>query len=70
MQLRFNLLIILSLVAIAMTLFNCTDKYPPAPAEQVWQFASQSSCVTCHLNKELLKQVATPVEPPSESGEG
>ena len=41
---------------------GCTNKYEPT---------SGSSCVHCHLNSELLKEVATPLPPPTgEAGEG
>ena len=46
---------------------GCTDKYEPSSPIS----GSGSSCVHCHLNSELLKEVATPLPPPTgESGEG
>lgn len=47
---------------------SCTDKYEPATLVNVGQ--GESECVDCHLNKDLLKQVADPVEQAGESGEG
>ncbi|MBD3287744.1 hypothetical protein GF337_02975 [candidate division KSB1 bacterium] len=46
---------------------GCTDKYEPTSPIS----GSGSSCVHCHLNAELLKEVATPIPPPTgEAGEG
>ena len=48
---------------------SCTEKY--SPATLVESTGDGSNCVSCHRNKELLKQVASPLPPPGESsGEG
>ena len=70
MQLRSKTLLVFSLLVVAALVLHCTEKYPPAPAGEAPQLAAESGCVNCHLDKELLKQVADPVEHPTESGEG
>lgn len=55
------------LLVIPILAVGCTPEVPPPQTEAV------SSCVSCHTDKELLKQTATPVkEETSEatSGEG
>ncbi len=66
-------IIILSLLIMSLSFlllqWGCTDKYKPAPG--VFSASEESSCTYCHLNANLLKDVATPLPPPSgESGEG
>ncbi len=46
--------------------WGCTDKYEPAPSK--FAALEESSCTHCHLNQDLLKEVATPL-PPDTSGE-
>ncbi len=56
-------------VIIFIWLSGCTDKYKPTAN----QFASleKSSCTHCHLNAELLKDIANPIpDDNGESGEG
>jgi len=60
-------LLIMSL-SILMLHWGCTEKYKPI--QGVFS-ASESSCAYCHLNSNLLKEVATPLPPDEgESGEG
>ncbi len=60
-------LLLLSLVLIFV--WGCTDKNKPAP--NIFSSAEESSCTHCHLDANLLKQVATPLPPhEGESGEG
>jgi hypothetical protein len=48
---------------------SCTDKYEPTTMVDAGQ--GESGCVYCHLNKDLLKQVADPIEQGGgEAGEG
>ncbi|MCI0512577.1 hypothetical protein L0128_05140 [candidate division KSB1 bacterium] len=59
----------LFLVALVLLFQSCTDKYPPMPGEV--PTGSRSGCVDCHTNKDLLKQVATPISHENgETGEG
>ncbi|MBN1350447.1 hypothetical protein JXJ21_13615 [candidate division KSB1 bacterium] len=58
------------LLFIIILLFGCTEKYPPAPVDELQTGFAGSSCTGCHLDKELLKKVATPIEIEPESGEG
>lgn len=69
MKLRTYLLFLLCLVFLVTIFLNCTEKYPPSPAGKE-AIAAESGCVTCHLDAELLKKVATPIEHEPESGEG
>jgi len=49
--------------------WGCTEKYKPSPG--VFSASEQSSCIHCHLNADLLKDVATPIPEPEEpAGEG
>ena len=48
---------------------SCTEKYEPTAIVDAEQ--GESGCVYCHLNKDLLKQVADPVDHETgEAGEG
>lgn len=48
---------------------SCTEKYEPSAIVDAGE--EDSGCVYCHLNKELLIQVADPVETGGEeTGEG
>jgi len=59
------------LFLFGILLSSCTDKYPGVNEGDVAQ-SSGSGCVDCHTNKDLLKEVATPLPPDSggSSGEG
>lgn len=59
----FSSLLLLSLILIFV--WGCTDKYKPAP--NIFSSAEESSCTSCHLNANLLKEVATPL--PSDNGD-
>ena len=66
-------IIILSLLILSLSFlllqWGCTEKYKPSPG--VFSASGQPGCTHCHLNADLLKEVATPLPPPSgESGEG
>jgi hypothetical protein len=61
-----GLLLMVSLI-VALVVAGCASPSVPAPGEEV------SSCVTCHTNKDLLKQTTTVVEEATSeatSGEG
>ena len=61
-------LLILSL-SFLFTQWGCTDKYKPTP--NIFSASEESSCTHCHLNADLLKEVATPLPPPpAEESEG
>lgn len=63
---RNMLVVSLLCVLLASQFLNwgCTDKYEPITA-------SGSSCVHCHLNADLLREVADPLPPSDgEAGEG
>jgi len=60
---------------ISFILFSgCVEKYQPGePGSQILDQLSQTSgCVDCHLDENLLLQVATPLPPDTggSSGEG
>jgi hypothetical protein len=49
-------------------LFGCTEKYPNK-IESGDPVLTGSNCEVCHLDKDLLKEVADPLPPPP-GGEG
>jgi hypothetical protein len=58
-----------SFIFIVFVLFfisSCTDKYE-APSENIAQ-TGESGCVDCHMDVDLLKEVADPLPPPSGGG--
>ena len=60
-----NLILVLVLLAtFVILLMSCTDKYP-APTEKF--SLEENSCTNCHLNSDLLKEVAEPL--PDTGGE-
>jgi len=51
-------------------LLGCTEKYPNKN-ESSTPVLTGSNCEVCHLDKELLKEVANPLPPaPPSDGEG
>jgi hypothetical protein len=65
-----NLIFIFS-VLILLVLLGCSEKYPVSESEDISKTVSDG-CSSCHLDKELLQEVAIPLVPPEngESGEG
>ena len=64
---RLGLVVIVILVLVTMVTVGCTSTPVPAPGEEV------STCVQCHSDKDLLKEVASPeeeAESEETSGEG
>jgi hypothetical protein len=62
MKKSISLLIIFMLIFLLLN--GCTEKYPQGEKNI---FALQtSSCTYCHLNSDLLKEVADPLPTPSE----
>ena len=59
------------LFLLAMLLSSCTEKYPAVNEGDIAR-STGSGCVDCHTNKDLLKEVATPIDPGDggDSGEG
>ncbi len=56
---------------ILLLYVGCTEKYPNKIEGGDVPVLAQGSCVECHTDKELLKELATPIPPPSgDSGEG
>ena len=59
---------------IFVVLAGCTEKYQPEePGSQTLaQLTKTSGCIDCHLDENLLQQVATPLPPDTggSSGEG
>jgi nitrate/TMAO reductase-like tetraheme cytochrome c subunit len=48
--------------------YQCSEKSPQSPAR--FNLSQANGCVSCHTNTDLLKELATPLPPPAESGEG
>lgn len=55
-----------AMIIIVLSVFGCKEKYE----EETETFAalSQSGCVSCHMDKDLLEEVADPIEYSSENG--
>ena len=47
---------------------HCAEKSPQSPAK--FNLSKADGCVSCHTNADLLKSLATPLPPVTESGEG
>jgi hypothetical protein len=62
---KFSFAIVL-VVFMLFFMSSCTDKYE-APSENIAQ-ASESGCVGCHSDEQLLKEVADPLPPPPDDG--
>ena len=61
-----SLLLVVLMIAVS---WQCTEKYP-MDKDHVG-ITTTDGCVSCHTDANLLKQVAAPVEHPSENaGEG
>jgi hypothetical protein len=61
---------VLIVLMIFFMVWGCTEKYP-GPTEDSTLSLTGGSCVTCHTDQELLKEVADPLPPPDDdSGEG
>ncbi|MBN2413994.1 hypothetical protein JXQ31_20130, partial [candidate division KSB1 bacterium] len=69
---KMPLLIIFALLPLMITIFlfnSCTEKYPGSVDAN--KMTTKNGCVSCHLNADKLKQLATPLPPPDgEAGEG
>ncbi len=65
-------LIIGLFMSLLLAFLACQEKKTDVAHKQgIYEVAQQSSCVACHTNKDLLKQVAEPLEgSEGESGEG
>ena len=61
--------VISSLVLLVYS--GCTEKYPNRTEGGDGPVLAEGGCVECHTDKDMLKELATPLPPPSgESGEG
>jgi hypothetical protein len=59
------------IVLFLLTIIGCTEKYPNKAESGGEPVVGQSNCVVCHLDKELLQEVADPLPPqPPGDGEG
>ena len=68
---RLVLIASVMLVLVALTAAGCAEKEPAVTPEEGEEIVS--SCVSCHSDKDLLKEVATPEEKEvseATSGEG
>jgi hypothetical protein len=64
-QMKFFIISIFTL----LFLFGCTEKYPNK-IESGEPVLTGSNCEVCHLDKELLKEVADPLPPSGGEGSG
>jgi len=65
----FSLSFLMIVLFFLIFQWGCTDKYKPAP--NIFSSSEESSCTHCHLNANLLKEIATPLpHDEGESGEG
>jgi len=68
---RLVLAVVAILVLVALVAAGCAEKEPAVTPEEGEEIVS--SCVGCHTDKDLLKEVATPEEKEESeatSGEG
>ncbi len=65
-----KLLLVIAILVVATCLFQqCTKKNPQEPRR--FNSSQADGCLSCHMNAQLLKEVATPLPPANtESGEG
>ena len=49
------------ILLVALVVLGCTNKELIGPAPEIGQEVV-STCVTCHTDKDLLKEIATPEE--------
>jgi len=56
------------LLLAGLLYMHCTEKSPQSPAK--FNLSKADGCVSCHTNADLLKSLATPLPPVTESGEG
>lgn len=68
MKLKQVISVLILSVILLFFITNCTDKTPVDDNRDMLALVDQSSCVNCHLNEDLLKQVADPL--PDTGGEG
>ena len=72
MQKKIPLLLFFAMLNVIIFVFlfiSCTEKYPAS--HETNGLTTKNGCVSCHLNAEKLKQLATPLPPPEgEAGEG
>ena len=72
MRKKIPILLLFAILPFIITVFlfiSCTEKYPAS--HDANNLSTKNSCVSCHLNTEKLKQLATPLPPPEgEAGEG
>jgi len=56
---------------ILLALLGCSEKYPVSESDDISKDVGDG-CNVCHLDKELLQEVATPIPSPEngQSGEG
>ena len=59
---------IISVIAL-LFVFGCTEKYPNITDDGA-PVLTGSNCEVCHLDKELLKEVADPLPPDEGEGSG
>lgn len=65
---QFIQFILITMLFLVLT--GCSEKYPNRTESSIPVIAG-SNCAVCHLDKELLKEIATPLPPqPPDSGEG
>ena len=66
-----QMLLFIFVALFLLSIIGCTEKYPNKAESGKESVVGQSNCVVCHLDKELLKEVADPLPPqPPSSGEG
>jgi hypothetical protein len=61
-----RLILFCAMIIIVLSVFSCKEKYE----EETETFAalSQSGCISCHMDKDLLEEVADPIEYSGEGG--
>lgn len=67
LKLGYLLLLAVSITFVCMSCDGIDDKLPDITIPSLDR---GSSCVSCHIDKELLKEVADPEPPHEDTGEG
>jgi hypothetical protein len=58
------------LLSAVLILGACDDQHEGIDGNISWQNDETSTCISCHTDKDLLKEVADPEEEKPDSGEG
>jgi len=61
-----RIIVFFAAIIIILSVYNCKEKYEEST--ETFASLSQSGCVSCHTDRDLLKEVADPIEDGGEEG--